>query len=907
MKRFIVPFMLGWVSFFFAPACKEFEGIQESRTITVSASFPEDNTRADIEQSSGSRDLITRWKEDDVIRIYLFQDGKGYTLDPVKVYNISNDGKRCSFGFKLPSGISVDHPYDIYGLCDAEGVTVDEEALVLAKSQLKRMPWSGRIVPIWFHSTGGQSSIQASFRHLGTYEILHITNSSNVGIMFGHDGFNVEVPWYKSYESTPLKDDYDPTQNVEEPGDDAHSGSAFVPGHSTKEYLSWYIPSGALISEAKLLATIDGKSIVSANSKNSNVRIQRGHVYHMYATWDGAELKFDKANELLDELGLGFTHLDMYEDGGYGFVTGREGHLKFETTDPSVATAIEDDDIGELHVEIQSHSIGTAIVTITDTNTGEKSQIEVVVKELTNYTLLLDVGETGSVTMKNDKGSFEAFSENESVASCEVRGNQILVTGKKAGETTVQVTDRSLDKHFTISVFVFGETQDNDPEAVDLGLPSGLKWASFNLGATKPEEYGNFYVWGETETKEDFSWMTYKWCMGADNTMIKYCTNSSYGYNGFTDGKTVLEPEDDAAHVNLGGNWRMPTHSEWDELRVKCTWSRTSVNGINGDLVTGPNGNSIFLPAAGDRSDSRFYNVGSFGSYWSSSLDKNASGFAWSEVNGPETFNRYVNFRYGGFSVRPVYDDSEQKPEYKRPEPIDLGLPSGLKWASFNLGASRPEEYGYYYAWGETEYKKGYWAFDWDTYKWCMGTSQTLTKYCSNPLDGYDGFTDGKMVLDLDDDVAHVKLGENWRMPTTSEQGELWRNCTWEWTQLNGVNGCRVTGPNGNSIFFPAAGTHYPVAADEEYRGYYWSSSLKQPNSYHAYYLEFGYYYDYGEITPYVRGEYFTFRCYGASIRPVYDDSPPDNNPGGQPGSDPSEGGNQGGGNNDSSGENDGI
>ena len=193
------------------------------------------------------------------------------------------------------------------------------------------------------------------------------------------------------------------------------------------------------------------------------------------------------------------------------------------------------------------------------------------------------------------------------------------------------------------------------PEAVDLGLPSGLKWASFNLGATKPEEYGDHYAWGETGPKEDYAWSTYKWCMGANYTLTKYCTDSYYGYNGFTDGKTVLDPEDDAAHVNLGGKWRMPTDAEWAELRENCTWSWMTQNGVIGYLVTGPNGNSIFLPAAGYRLRTSLGDAGSDGRYWSSSL------YTFGPCSARHVFfssghvGRGYSDRYFGRSVRPVY------------------------------------------------------------------------------------------------------------------------------------------------------------------------------------------------------------------------------------------------------------
>lgn len=148
-------------------------------------------------------------------------------------------------------------------------------------------------------------------------------------------------------------------------------------------------------------------------------------------------------------------------------------------------------------------------------------------------------------------------------------------------------------------------------EAIDLGL--SVKWASFNVGASKPEEYGGDYAWGETEEKSKYDWSTYKWCNGSENTMTKYCTTSSYGT---VDNKTVLDPADDVAHVKWGGTWRMPTLEEQEELLNNCTWRWTTQNGVNGYEVTGSNGNSIFLPAAGNIS-------GSHGYYWSSTLWSN--------------------------------------------------------------------------------------------------------------------------------------------------------------------------------------------------------------------------------------------------------------------------------------------
>ena len=196
--------------------------------------------------------------------------------------------------------------------------------------------------------------------------------------------------------------------------------------------------------------------------------------------------------------------------------------------------------------------------------------------------------------------------------------------------------------------------QINNHEYVDLGLPSGLKWATCNVGADSPEDYGDYFAWGEVEPKTTYNWGTYKYCVDDYDNLTKYCSISSYGNNGFTDTKTVLDPEDDAATVNWGGSWRMPTKAEQDELRNNCIWTWITQSGVNGYKVTGPNGNSIFLPAAGYMSVGALGYAGSYGYYWSSSLytgyPYNAYGVSFYSVNVDWSYGN----RYYGFSVRPV-------------------------------------------------------------------------------------------------------------------------------------------------------------------------------------------------------------------------------------------------------------
>ena len=197
-------------------------------------------------------------------------------------------------------------------------------------------------------------------------------------------------------------------------------------------------------------------------------------------------------------------------------------------------------------------------------------------------------------------------------------------------------------------------------EFVDLGLPSGTLWATCNIGADSPEDYGDYFAWGETETKDWYDWSTYKWCNGIEETMTKYCTDSSFGYNGFTDDKTKLDLEDDAAYVNWGPAWRMPSKAQYEELTnsnyTTTTW--TTQNGVKGWLITskreGYTDNSIFLPAAGGRDGGSLYDAGSYGDYWSRTLSESYPYGAWYLYFDSSDINASDCSRCSGQSVRPV-------------------------------------------------------------------------------------------------------------------------------------------------------------------------------------------------------------------------------------------------------------
>lgn len=270
----------------------------------------------------------------------------------------------------------------------------------------------------------------------------------------------------------------------------------------------------------------------------------------------------------------------------------------------------------------------------------------------------------------------------------------ILFEPYRAGEYHDVVEVLYGAKNETFKVELSGTAVAKEVEgAVDLGLPSGRLWAKCNVGAESSEQKGDLFAWGEiigyNGGKSSFGWSGYKYCNGSFTKLTKYCTKSYYGNNGFTDNRTVLEYGDDAAAANLTGNWRMPTVEEWNELATNCTWTSATVKGVNGCLITGKNGNTLFLPAAGYRDGASLYDADE-AYYWTSSLDVNSPDDAWFFYFGDGHRNRYDYYRSMGRSVRPVYDEYMGREEADgqaaavsvrrpatQPEPVQLTLADG--------------------------------------------------------------------------------------------------------------------------------------------------------------------------------------------------------------------------------------
>lgn len=495
------------------------------------------------------------------------------------------------------------------------------------------------------------------------------------------------------------------------------------------------------------------------------------------------------------------------------------------------------------------------------------------------------------------------------------------------------------------------DTTSSNHDYVDLGLPSGTLWAAYNVGATKPEENGDYFAWGETETKNVYNAKTYKYGTAKIDTSYygALVLDSLWKYNfgnehpGTIDNLSTLLPEDDAATANWGKEWRTPTYDELMELKENCCIVRTRSYGNNysnpvsgiiffkakrtydkglvfdderesGWIVYDMRDPHIFFPIAGSYTDSTVYRGSS--DYMSSSLHETEEGRALSLSFDSYGIDNYSSvFRHYGYSVRPVRAQKRERKiftvnfytsdsvliesqkvmentsareilppakedsvfvgwstsvecvssdlsvyaQYKsilmedvHPY-VDLGLPSGTLWATYNVGATKPEQYGDYgdfFAWGDVYPDRD---FTWRSYKYTPSKGDwypfALTKY-SLGMGHYTSLDriDRLSTLLPEDDAAKVSWGVYWRMPTSEELRELIENCEYSWIEVDGVYGAKFTGPNGNSVFFSASGYCYgnsgyfareSFSSEKGEIGVYWSSSLNEKNDGSAYSLTF--------------------------------------------------------------------
>lgn len=366
---------------------------------------------------------------------------------------------------------------------------------------------------------------------------------------------------------------------------------------------------------------------------------------------------------------------------------------------------------------------------------------------------------------------------------------------------------------------------------VDMGLPSGTRWATCNVDAISPEQPGKHYSWGEITTKTSYT-----------EANTKYYKKDIEDFSG--------DKASDVAAAKWGAGWRMPTIEEFKELDHYCSWDYVQKNGRWGvEFTSHKTNNTIFLPATGAKDGTSINEPNGCGMYWTSTPHKdNWNNGAHEYHFGAALGEMGIAERYYGYAVRPVvdYDVKIEVPssgEIEGHKWVDLGLPSGLKWATCNLGADAVDQDGEYFVWGEiTPYSEG-------------AKNKLYGESCSD------------IAGSAQYDAARALWGGTWRMPMLSDFEELIENCTFEWTSIGRRSGLKVTSKtNGNYIFLPASGgfesskDSYGFAYDINSKGAYWSSTPSRNNNTNTYAFNL------------IQSQFIvqpTIRFYGFTIRPV--------------------------------------
>ena len=376
-----------------------------------------------------------------------------------------------------------------------------------------------------------------------------------------------------------------------------------------------------------------------------------------------------------------------------------------------------------------------------------------------------------------------------------------IVEAIKAGNTSEKEGWAEIAKQLELLKAAAGIGGSTDKvEYVDLGLPSGNLWAKCNLGASTPEAYGDYYAWGETKPKKEYTYPNHKWYKeGAPSLGFTKYNNE--------DGKLTLEDEDDAVIQKLGNGWRTPTLADFRELTNKkyTTIEKTTLNGVAGYKITSKkNKKSIFIPFAGfknDKPQTREISSSEEVAICMTNqrrIDDQVFN-CWTFAFEQDRIRRYGKRRPDGISIRPVKGPGVPVPN----NCVDLGLASGVLWAKYNIGTTEPTQPGNYYAWGELSTKKEYYSTNYKHFG-----KHGVIKYNEK---------DGKTVLEPGDDVARTNLGAGYRIPTKADWEELLEDCKWEAvtvslpieldpSQKKSIARWKVTGPNGNSIVLPMTG-----------------------------------------------------------------------------------------------------
>lgn len=329
----------------------------KERTYTFFAGFEEDATRVSLEQTESSLDLVARWQEGDEVKVLVYGSKNYLELPAVPVIGISEDGKDCRFTFSIPDDFEVPETgyrlicYTIPPGSDDLKKPKEQKETAALDLPILRYPLEQFRAPVLYDGHVEENNSIIAFHHLYTYELLHVENKSNDPIIFTLNGFSATTWWFKLEDTLKMAEDWfesggggagggGSSYGGDDGGGGGHGGGAWAPPLKTKLtvepvresapttiapnaeviIVSAYLPNGAKIQDAQMVAVIDGKTVTSSNSLSSDVDLKTGHAYHMYAVWDGTELRFVSHS-------FGEPGSSEVDAGGSGFGSSGEGNI----------------------------------------------------------------------------------------------------------------------------------------------------------------------------------------------------------------------------------------------------------------------------------------------------------------------------------------------------------------------------------------------------------------------------------------------------------------------------------------------------------------------------------------------------------------------------------------------------
>ncbi len=709
----IYQFILGMVMAVLAVACtadKELEDnllqVQGGTVITVDASMPSDNatSKVGISQQHNSLNMIAKWDYGDHIQVFVSQDGRTFDVGYSEIKDISDGRKTCKFSFILPPEINVKKEYLVVGFYGFSG-TLDN-GIITIEARMERVPIEDFAVPVYFIGRVSEMSVNASFKLLGAYEILHVTNKSGNNIIFSMSGYSSDHPWYYDALRYTIDcrniPDLNPTiafsGNLV--GNSKTRAAAIGKNGGTATFVSWYEPNGNTISNATLWASISSCWSVcrSTNKKSSNTVIQRGKAYHLYAVWDGEELKFcNQDGSISDVVTNSLT------------ITGTSvSSATVGTTANVTATANK-------QCNITMFVNGTAKATATN-----KTSLTYDLSKLSPGTYKIKFkAQDGTETAETEE--FEC-KVTDSFVPLAISCNPVGVA--TIGEVTnvTATTNKSCDIYMIVDGSTYTYTEGQTSLTYDFSqLPEGTHLIQFK--AVLGSEMAETREFQCTVSKPTFHVQ-----------LRAYATTSSgFGMVSEVEYGTLVEFQ-----VKTDQRCLMDLY-----IDGKKTYTSPSMYDANQWI--------------------RMY-----------ATDELSSGTHSIKIAAAEQYGN-------AFDEITLVVKSTQCYDY-----VDLGLPSGILWATCNVGAGHPWEYGEY--------------------------------------------------LNTEEDPATIKMGSAWRLPTQDEFREIIRNCELVWTDNyngTGVKGLVVSSTkNSNSIFLPV---------EDGLVGYYWSSTKYEFRSGYYYFLQFSY------------------------------------------------------------------